>query len=533
MPYNTGRKIYNTLKQVYVDNGVPTGVADKTNDPVDPDYIPPVMDPTTCPPSTIPPTPINKVEVQIINSTTQVVVLDNLICRGSTITDLSKAYVNRSSFSSYPGSTSVFATADQLDDISKLLAVASALSKGIRIHLKIEYKSATDGSYTEVGAVDLQLTNSCDVNFNTIRIPGSGTNTIRITMTDNPIPVPPPNVPPVVNVGVDLTIKLPTNSVTLTATATDTDGTVVSTQWTQVSGPSTAVIGSPSSLSSLMSGLIQGMYVFKMTATDNEGGVGSDTVFVTVQPADPNPNGIVNLYVDAAMPDTTNAISQVTLQQIASLTSIDLLTTPINKSNGVVQKTPLKGTYNIEIEVVVNAGARSIEVNWGMNNVVIEAATSGVYTVQDVVVDEGVNGVVINYRATSTGSTVPLLYARLTASTPMIESQALLPFGLQEIGRGDVTVAFYSDSAGTIPAAFTGKINYNNSVHDNMASVIVNNGVTKSITALESVVIETVQSFKRWDYTLNNPSVAEVDDKVEDLTYMFSLLNGQGYLIIP
>jgi hypothetical protein len=47
------------------------------------------------------------------------------------------------------------------------------------------------------------------------------------------------NLPPSVDAGVNKVITLPTNSVSVTGTATD-NNTIISTLWSQVSGPSTA-----------------------------------------------------------------------------------------------------------------------------------------------------------------------------------------------------------------------------------------------------------------------------------------------------
>jgi hypothetical protein len=324
------------------------------------------------------------------------------------------------------------------------------------------------------------------------------------------------------------------SSTTLVATSSDSDGTVVSNVWSQVSGPSTATIGSTNSLTSLMSNLIEGVYIFRMTSTDDQGGVGTDDVQVTVTAANPNPNGIVNIYVDAAMPDTTNAVSQITLTKLSDLSATTILSAAVTKASGVVQKTPAKGTYNLEIQVVVNAGSRSIKVNWGSNEVIITATVSGVYTIGNVVVDEGVNGVIVNYIATVLTPSVSLLYAKIVASSAVTESLALLPWGLQKIGRGNITVSFYSDSGGSTLAPFTGIVNVKSVAVNNITSASTNSSIARSVSADSSVVVDSVQSFKRWDYTLNNPAVAEdPQDKVEDISYTFTLLNGQGYLIIP
>ncbi len=89
------------------------------------------------------------------------------------------------------------------------------------------------------------------------------------------------NALPVVSAGNDVAITLPTNSVNLSGSASDPDGNVLSTQWTRVSGGS-ATIANPNSLSTAVTGLSLGTYVFRLTATDDDNGQVFDTVSVRV-----------------------------------------------------------------------------------------------------------------------------------------------------------------------------------------------------------------------------------------------------------
>jgi hypothetical protein len=97
----------------------------------------------------------------------------------------------------------------------------------------------------------------------------------------------PSNQPPTVNAGTDKSITLPTNSVSLTGSATDADGTIASYAWSKISGGS-ATITSPSNASTTITGLVQGSYTFRLTATDNKGAIASDDVLVTVNAAPGN-----------------------------------------------------------------------------------------------------------------------------------------------------------------------------------------------------------------------------------------------------
>lgn len=92
------------------------------------------------------------------------------------------------------------------------------------------------------------------------------------------------NAAPTVNAGADLAITLPTStSAPSGAVATDSDGTVVSTVWAFVSGPSTPTIANGNTLTPSFSNMsTAGTYVFSLTATDNLGAIGTDTMQVVV-----------------------------------------------------------------------------------------------------------------------------------------------------------------------------------------------------------------------------------------------------------
>lgn len=106
---------------------------------------------------------------------------------------------------------------------------------------------------------------------------------LAVVVQPNPIP----NALPVISAGSDRTITLPTNSVSPTGqSATDPDGSVVSTVWTRVSGPGATITGD-TTMNPTFSVSTAGSYVFRLTVTDNSGGVSSDDVQVVVN--DPTP----------------------------------------------------------------------------------------------------------------------------------------------------------------------------------------------------------------------------------------------------
>ena len=131
-----------------------------------------------------------------------------------------------------------------------------------------------------------------------------GVYTFRLTVTDNDNATasetvnvtvnaanPDPNQLPVANAGANITITLPVNTTTLNGNqSADPDGTIASYAWAQVSGPNTAVIANANQVIATMSGLIQGVYTFRLTVRDNDNATASETVNVTVNAAAPPPN---------------------------------------------------------------------------------------------------------------------------------------------------------------------------------------------------------------------------------------------------
>lgn len=95
--------------------------------------------------------------------------------------------------------------------------------------------------------------------------------------------VPTANVLPVVNAGSDITIQLPTSQVVLMGTASDPDGGTITTYaWTQTTGPNLAVLASANAQNTTASGLVAGVYQFRLTVTDDRNGTKADDVLVNV-----------------------------------------------------------------------------------------------------------------------------------------------------------------------------------------------------------------------------------------------------------
>jgi len=112
-----------------------------------------------------------------------------------------------------------------------------------------------------------------------------------------------------ISAGVDRTISIPVDALTLTGSTTSTGYTV----WTKVSGGS-ATIDSPNSLTTTVSELEAGNYVFQLTMTDDDGNTCVDTVSVQVSVINSNtyeigvgncdvlPTNWVTVYTTANIP---------------------------------------------------------------------------------------------------------------------------------------------------------------------------------------------------------------------------------------
>jgi hypothetical protein len=100
-------------------------------------------------------------------------------------------------------------------------------------------------------------------------------------------PTPPPlNKVPICRAGDDIEIVLPANEVVVVGVASDPDGTITQAVWTQTSGPG-ATIANPLSLNTKITGLKEGVSIFKLSVTDNDGANSTDELAVTVLAAPP------------------------------------------------------------------------------------------------------------------------------------------------------------------------------------------------------------------------------------------------------
>ena len=116
------------------------------------------------------------------------------------------------------------------------------------------------------------------------------------------------NIPPVANAGANIAITLPTNTISLSGSGSDADGTVTGYLWTQMSGsPSYNIVNASSSVTNV-TGLAQGIYIFQLTVTDNNGATATSTIQVTVNAA-ANIPPVANAGADNVITLPTNNVS--------------------------------------------------------------------------------------------------------------------------------------------------------------------------------------------------------------------------------
>ncbi len=183
----------------------------------------------------------------------------------------------------------------------------------------------------------------------------SGRDTVLVVVN------PPFNQKPLVNAGIDKEIILPINNTMLEGVASDPDGTIASYKWTQVSGPIPATFANSNAAQTEVSRLAHGVYQFELSATDNRGGVSSDTMTVFVKSipvstasAYPNPvNNILSIYIDA------NTTANLTSVRIYDVTGVVVYTEMFMRSQRTMVKevnvsTLPNGVYIVEVMADIN-----------------------------------------------------------------------------------------------------------------------------------------------------------------------------------
>ena len=124
------------------------------------------------------------------------------------------------------------------------------------------------------------------------------------------------NALPVANAGTDFSANEAT-SVNLIGTGSDSDGNIIEYQWSQISGTIVPLTSSNSATATFTTPIVKNVEQlgFRLTITDNESGIHSDVVLVTVNPVNTPP--VVSII-------DLNSVAENTLTTLDGSTSTDV-----------------------------------------------------------------------------------------------------------------------------------------------------------------------------------------------------------------
>lgn len=115
----------------------------------------------------------------------------------------------------------------------------------------------------------------------------SAQDDILITVNSGPAPSTEPsqeNIPPDAYAGRNIVVDAPVSTVTLDGSASmDADGSIVTYEWNMINGPSTYKINSPASVTTTVTDLKPGKYIFRLRIWDDRGARDQDDILVTVR----------------------------------------------------------------------------------------------------------------------------------------------------------------------------------------------------------------------------------------------------------
>lgn len=178
--------------------------------------------------------------------------------------------------------------------------------------------------------------------------------------------VPPP-VLPTANAGSDKAITLPTTTTSVTGSGTAGSGASITTFWSQISGPASATIVSPNSLTTTINNLtVDGTYTFKFKVTNNLGDTAIDFMQVVVSPA-PIVLPTANAGSDKAITLPTTSTSATATATLGSGTLVSYTWTQISgpatatfgsgsSLTTTINNLTVAGTYSFKFTVLNSQG---------------------------------------------------------------------------------------------------------------------------------------------------------------------------------
>ncbi|MEN7550717.1 PKD domain-containing protein [Rapidithrix thailandica] len=195
------------------------------------------------------------------------------------------------------------------------------------------------------------------------------TATDQVKITVNPEPV---NQAPIARAGADKSISLPTNSVSLDGSASsDPDGSITAFAWNKIAGPASFTIQNGNTSKPTITSLVEGIYTFQLTVTDNKGAKATDQVKVTVNAA-PNQAPIAKAGNDKSITLPTNSVSldgSASSDPDGSITAFawNKIAGPASFTiqNGNTSKPTIasltEGIYTFQLTVTDNKGAKATD----------------------------------------------------------------------------------------------------------------------------------------------------------------------------
>lgn len=198
---------------------------------------------------------------------------------------------------------------------------------------------------------------------------------------------------PVANAGSNQTITLPTSSVSLSASGST--GTITSYSWSKVSGPVSHTFGTPTSVNTTASSLVQGVYEFRVTVCNTSGCSFDDVTITVLPPANAGPIAVAGNNQSITLPTSSTSVDGSASTDDVAVTVY--LWTKVSGPAGGTIATPnsattnitalQQGTYVFRLRVEDVAGLfdtddLSIVVNTAANNAPVAIITTGTPIIQ-------------------------------------------------------------------------------------------------------------------------------------------------------
>ena len=279
---------------------------------------------------------------------------------------------------------------------------------------------------------------------------GASTDQMNITVSASPVAA----------AGPDQTIQLPTNSVTVNGSGSTG---AVSYAWTRISGPNTPAITSPTAVSTTITGLIAGTYVFQLSIN---AGASTDQLTVTVNPAVVQANAGNNQTI-------TLPTSSALLSGAASIGATSFSWTNVSGPNTPTLVTPtgtttavtgmIAGTYVFQLSI--NSGASTATTQIKVLPAALPVANAGISqtitlpTSSVTVSGSGSTGNITSYLWSSlSGPNAPVFGTPTTVGTTitgLIQGTYLIQLSLNGGAAVDTMRVYVNPAAPPIPTGQT------------------------------------------------------------------------------